>query len=137
MSKQTWGTTSFVEHPLVAGRIYNVEYVCPSVRLCRRFLGIGCFFSKFWHGLETYMKFCVKKLEFWSDSGKNGPKMCVFNLLRNLAINFFWIWSIMKVYYYMLCPSTYLIFGKNLDPEIWAKMHSANQIARLSNKLYI
>ena len=53
------------------------------------------------------------------------------NLLKNLVFNFFWIGSVMKTY--MLCSISNCIFV----PEIWAKMFSANQIARFSNQPYI
>ena len=39
--------------------------------------------------------------------------------------------------YYMLCFCTKTISGKNLDPEIWAKMLLASQIAGFLNQLYI
>ena len=39
--------------------------------------------------------------------------------------------------YYLLYSCTDPIFGRNVVPEILAKMLSANQIARFSNQLYM
>ena len=98
------------------------------------FLGIESLgFSEFWHGsrkpyqvvwqsqifLEIF--FLPHKLGEWA---KNRG---FFNLKMNLVIDFHQICSIMKICY-LLGSSTNPMFGKNLVPEIQAKMLSANQM---------
>ena len=64
------------------------------------------------------------------------------NLLENLVIKFFWIWSITKVYIIcdILAQIPYLgkiWSGKNLVSDIWVKMLLANQIAEFLNQQYL
>ena len=69
-------------------------------------------------------------------SGKMGQKPGFLNLLKNLVISFYWICSIMKTYY-LLCSCTNPVFGKIFVPGVWAKMFSANQIARFLNQPFL
>ena len=40
-------------------------------------------------------------------------------------------------FYYLLCFCTNLLYGKNVVPEIWAKMLSAIEIAGLLNQAFL
>ena len=71
---------------------------------------------------------------FPSKNGENEPKTGFLGSIWNLVITFSWIWSLKKVHY-LLYSCTNLILGKNLVPEIWAKMLLANEIAGLLNWL--
>ena len=64
--------------------------------------------------LESHVKLCVREPDFLGKFflppklGKcipNGPKTCFFNLLENLVSNFYWIWSVMKVYIICCVPA--------------------------------
>ena len=81
--------------------------------------------------LETFMKLCVTaefsgKFFLPPKIGKMDPKWSkteffgklVHQFLQNLICN--------ENLYYLLCFCKNLLFGKNLVPEIWAKMFSAN-----------
>ena len=94
-------------------------------------LPIGCFpgtvsliFSEFWHGARIPSEvvrdrdgfsgkiFLPSKLGKWSQSG---PKTgCFFYLLENLIINFYWIWSVMKMYIICFVPEQISYLGKFL-----------------------
>ena len=69
--------------------------------------------------------------------GQKWAKNGFFNLLENLGINFYWIWSIMKIYIICSVPAQILYLGKFFVPEIWAKMFSVNQIAGFFNQPYL
>ena len=91
--------------------------------------------------LENHMKLCMAELDFpekkflppklgkWTKSGlfKFIEKFCHYFLL-NLFCN--------QNFYHLLCSSTNPIFGKIFVTEIWAKMLSANQIAKFFNQPY-
>ena len=49
---------------------------------------------------------------FCSQNGENGPKQGFLNLLENLFIIFFWIWSIKKVYINCCILAQILYLGK-------------------------
>ena len=64
-----------------------------------------------------------KKKRFFKFIGKFSHFF--FNLLYNESLQYF------------LYSCTNLMFGKNLVPEIWAKMLSSNQIKGFLNQLYL
>ena len=68
---------------------------------------------------------------------KWGPKTGFSSLLKNLVINFYWIWSVMKIYIICCVPAQISYLGKIFVPEIWAKMFSANQIAGFFYQPYL
>ena len=63
----------------------------------------------------------------WENGPKIGQKQGFLNLLENLVINFYWIWSVMKIYIICFVPAQIPYLGKIFVPEIWAKIFSANQ----------
>ena len=71
--------------------------------------------------------------KYYRSAPKIGEKLGFLIFLKKLVVNFHWICSIMKIFYYLLCSNTNPIFGKNFDPEILVKILSANQIARFLN----
>ena len=99
----------------------------------------------FYH-LTCYLWFCVWQSQiFWRK--KNCPKYGEIGL-RWAGNRVFWIikkfsllFSLNLVYnesfYYLQYSCTNSIFGKNLVPEIWAKMLLVNQIAGFLNQLYL
>ena len=63
--------------------------------------------------LETHFNFCVTELDFFiknsSPKTQMYQKYAFLNLLKNLVVNFFWIWPTMKVYIcYVITQSPYL-----------------------------
>ena len=58
--------------------------------------------------LETHMKLCMTEPDFlktnffftqcWENVAKMGSKQDFLNLLKNLAINFYWICCIVRIY---------------------------------------
>ena len=122
-----WNLQSYYVYPLwisqfigplaVAGRSYKIgslhpaglpsffPSVLPSV-LSRHFLGIvSLVFSDIWHSarnpcevVRDRARFSRKCFENWGNGPKMGQKQGSFNLLENLVINFYRIWSVMKIY---------------------------------------
>ena len=86
---------------------------CPSALPSGTFLGIGSLvFSETRHGVRGPCGDALDRARFFGGencpkNGENGLKM---DLLENLVINFFWIWSIKKVYIncYFLAQIPYL-----------------------------
>ena len=81
-----------------------------------------------WQSQFSWKFFCPK---YW----KNGPKMSQkldFLNLKILVNNFYWIWSIVKIYVICCVPE-----WKFFTPEIWAKMFSASQIAGFYTQPYL
>ena len=66
----------------------------------------------------------VKKIGFFKFIGRFSHEFFM-NLVDNESL------------YYLLYSCANPIFGKNLVPEIWAKMLSANQITGFLNQLYL
>ena len=95
--------------------------VLLSFCLCGRFLGIVLLiFSKFWHGaripcevMRDRARFSRKKF-FTPKIGKMGQRQDFFNLLEDLVINFYWMWSIMKMYIICCVPAQIPYLGKFL-----------------------
>ena len=92
---------------------YKIGSVCPSIlpsillsfRLSGSFLGIGpLVFSETQDGVRGSCLVVHDRAGFFKKSlftprmGKMSQKQGFLNLLENLAINFFWIWSIKKFY---------------------------------------
>ena len=50
----------------------------------------------------------------WEKEPKMGQKNSFFNLLENLVINFYWIWSIMEIYIICCVPAQIPYLGKFL-----------------------
>ena len=75
--------------------------------------------------LEYHVKLCVTEPDFpgkFSLSPKLGKwAKNFFNLLENLVINFYWIWSIMKIYIICCVPAQIPYLGKFFVLEIWPK----------------
>ena len=91
--------------------------VRPFFSLSRCFLGIVLLiFLNFGMVLESHVKLCVtagfsRKIFF---APKMGQNQGFFNLLENLVINFYWIWSIMKIYILCCVPAQIPFLGKFL-----------------------
>ena len=108
----------------------------PSFCLSRCFLGIVTVFSKFWHVLEPNTKLCVisEKKKFCPKNWENQPKN-----------RFFWIYQKILYFTKFVLQWKFILFAMLLHkshikifvPEIWAKMFSANQIARFFNQPYL
>ena len=88
-----------------------------------------------WHFEKDFLKkiFLHRKWGKWT---KNGQQIGFFkfigkfsHFLLNLVYN--------ERLYYLLYSCTNPIFGKNLVPEIWAKMLLANQITGFLNQRYL
>ena len=78
----------------------------------------------------------LKKNIFTPEMGKMCQKLGLLNLLENLVILFLNLVSNENLYY-LLYSRLNPIVGKNLVPEIWAKILSSSQIAGFSNQLYL
>ena len=137
----------FMGPPALAGRVLW-NRACPSFCLSGHFLGIvSLVCSKFWHDARNpYVvvrdrALFSRKNFFAPKIGKMGQKWAknrVFlNILKNLVINLYWIWSIMKMYIICYAPAQIPYLGKILVPEMWAKMFSVNQIAGFFNHSYL
>ena len=59
------------------------------------------------------------------------------SLLESLVINFYWIWSIIKIYIIFCVPAQIPYLRNFFALEIWVKMFSANQIAEFFNQPYL
>ena len=98
-------------------------------------------FSKFWHGARSPYEVVRGRAEFsrkiFPQKWENGPKIGFSEFLKNLVINFYWIYSIMKMYIICCYSCTNHIFRKIFVPQIWAKMFSANQIVGFFNQPYL
>ena len=101
---------------------YELGLVCPSTLLSRSFLRIGSLlFLKLSIMLEAHVLLCVTEPDFlvkiplpkkWGKWAKNRQKWGFFNLLENLVIIFFWIWSVMKIYIICCIPAKIPYLGK-------------------------
>ena len=99
---------------------------CPSIRPSAQAFFWNCiisFFLKFGMVLETHeiardrAGFYEKKFFFapkLRKKAQNGSKTGVFNLFKNLVINFYWIWSIMEIYIIWCVPAQIPYLGKFL-----------------------
>ena len=81
-----------------------------------------------WQSQNLFKRyFCLK-------NGENGPKLGFLKFIGKFS--YFFLNSVYNEgFYYLLYSCTNLIFGKNLVPEIWAKMLSANQATGFLNQL--
>ena len=127
--------------PAVAGR------VCQSFRpSVRKFSWdwLIIFFWKLCMVLEAYVLLCVTAgffffiiIYFCPKSGENGPKIGFIGFIGKFSHCIFLNLVYKEISYYLLYSCTNPMLGKNLVPEIWAKMLSANQIAGFLNWLYL
>ena len=98
--------------------------VTPSVLLSKHFLGVvSLVFSQIWHGARNSYKVVHnrafrEKKNFLSQNWEKGPKMGqnqgFFNILENLVINLYWIWSWMEIYIIGSVPTQIPYLGKFL-----------------------
>ena len=79
----------------------------------------------------------LKKKFFCPKIGENGSKVGFFEFIGKFSHYFFLYLVYKDRLYYLLYSFTNPILRKNLVPEIWAKMPSANQIAGFLNWLYL
>ena len=102
---------------------YKIGSVDPSLLLSRHFLGtVSIVFSEIWHGARySFEVVCDRAFWekfFWPKIGKKSPKMGqnqgFFNLLENLVINLYWIWSLMEIYIIGCVPAQIPYLGKFL-----------------------
>ena len=88
-----------------------------------------------WQRQIFFKKICCPK------NGENRPKIGLkigfFGFIGKFSHQFFLNLVYKESSYYLLYSCTNPILGKNLVPEIWAKMLSANQIAGFLNWLYL
>ena len=102
-----------------------VPSVLLSFCLSGHFIGIvlELIFSKSWHGARISCEVVHDRAGFfWKMifAPKNGkmvqkrPKTRFFNLLENLVISFYWIWSIMKIHIIFCVPAQIPYLGKCL-----------------------
>ena len=83
------------------------------------------FFQKLSMVLKAHVLLCVTRSDFFAPKmGKMGQKLSFLNLLENLVINFFWIWSIKKV---CICA---VVLHKS---HIWEKSGSC-RLRHMKNK---
>ena len=89
--------------------------------------------------LEAYVWqsqiFFLKKIV--SKNGENGPKIGFFGFTGKFSDKFFLNLVYKERSYYLLYSWTIPVLGKNLVPEIWAKMLLADQITGFLNWLYL
>ena len=120
--------------------------VCPFVCQSRCFLGIeGVFleFSKVWHGSRNSFEVVHHRAKFFGKTlcSQDGQKRVFFEIIGKFGLSFFLNLSYnlfcSETLSYYLCSCTNPILGKNLVPEIWTKMISANHIAGFLNQLYL
>ena len=76
--------------------------------------------------LETHMKLCVTEPDFpgkffCPKNWENGPKVGFLNLLENLFLNFFRIWSIKKFYNICCILAQIPYIGKIWFLRYWPK----------------
>ena len=127
-------------------RLWPEGCVNPSVLLSGSFLGIGSlfFFFETLHGVRGLCAvvrdsriFFLIFFYFCTKSGKNWPKIGFIGFIGKFSHCIFLNLVYKEISYYLLYSCTNPMLGKNLVPEIWAKMLSANQIAGFLNWLYL
>ena len=132
---------------------YEIGSVGPSVLLSALssvspgvFLELKVFswnFLKFGMVPETHLKLCITEPNFLEKlyAPKMGKKGFFFEIIGKFGHSFFLNLSYnlfcSETLSYYLCSCTNPILGKNLVPEIWTKMISANHIAGFLNQLYL
>ena len=92
----------------------KIGSVCLSFHLSGNFLGIlWLVFLNFGMGLKSHEKLCITEPNFL---GKQSPKWAKnrVNLLENLVIKFYRIWSIVKIYIIWYVPAQIPYLGKFL-----------------------
>ena len=136
--------TGIIGSSTVTGRVLWLK-VCPTFRplLFGGFLGIGSFvFSENQYGVKGpcvavwgRARFFEKKNVLLQKWGKWAKNRGFFNLMGNLLNGFYLNLIYKKNLYYLLYSCAKPILGKNLVPEILAKMLLTNQIVKFLNWL--
>ena len=118
---------------------------CLFLCLSRRFLGVALVvFFNFDIVLEIYMKFFMKELDFesfffffpinWENRPKMGQKQVFLKIYWKVcSLNFYWIFSIMKICLIYCVPTQISYLGKFCS----ADMFSANQIVGFFSRWYL
>ena len=75
--------------------------------------------------------------KFLSQNWENGPKIRFFGFIGKFSNQCFLNLVYKESSYYLLYSYTNSILGKNLVPEMWGKILSANQIAGFLDGVYI
>ena len=122
--------------------------VCHSFRPSVQAFSRNCVISFFeiWHGssnfYEVFRDRVSEKKFFLHQNWEKGPKMVqnqgFFNLLENLVINLYWIWSLMEMYIIGCVPTQipylgkilFLRYGPNCSQPIRLHYFLINHISR-------
>ena len=124
---------TFFGPPAVAGRVLWIG-VCPS----GIFLGIGSLvFSKTQHVARGLCVAVRDRAVFFEKLGQSWAKIGFFGFIWKFSHYFFLNLVYKENSCYLLYSCTNPILGKNLFPEIWAKILLAYQIAGFFNWLYL
>ena len=122
-------------------RCYELWSVRPSFRFSVRKFSWDWFISFFCNSTSCKRPPCVvvsvREGFFCLKNGKNGPKIGLFGFIEKFSHCFFLNLVYKESSYYLLYTCANPILGRNLVPEIWAKMLSANQIAGFLNWQYL
>ena len=92
--------------------------------------------------LDARVLLCVTDPDFFlkkflSQNWENGPKIRFFGFIGKFSNQCFLNLVYKESSYYLLYSYTNSILGKNLVPEMWGKILSANQIAGFLDGVYI
>ena len=92
--------------------------------------------------LDARVLLCVTDPDFFlkkflSQNRENGPKIRFFGFIGKFSNQCFLNLVYKESSYYLLYSYTNSILGKNLVPEMWGKILSANQIAGFLDGVYI
>ena len=107
------------------------------------FLGIGSLgFSEFWHGARNPYHVVRDRARFFGKTfapkiGEMSQKIGFFEFKEKFGQKFSLNLSYNENLSCFLCSCTNSIFEKNLVPEMWAKMVSANQIPGFFNQPFL
>ena len=110
----------------------SVLSVHPSVLLSRGFLG-ALVFSETQHSVRGLCVVVRDGARLFLKWVKNGPKIGFFGFIGKFSDYFFLILVCKESSYYLLYSCTSPILGKNLVPEMLARMFLASQIAGFLN----
>ena len=120
---------------------YGFGSVHPSVQKFSWDLLIIFFWNSPWfrgpYGVVCDRARFLEKKNFYPKNGENGPKIGFFEFIGKFTHYFFLSLVCKESLYLLLYSFTNPILGKNLVPEIWAKMLLANQIAGFLIQLYL
>ena len=118
-----------IRPPVIAGSVLLIR-VRPSILLSGDFLGISSLdFSEIQYGVKGPCDVVHLRAGFFCfQNGKNGPKKGFLEFMGKFRYYFFLnlVYKETLYLYQLLYFCTNPILGKNVVPEIWAKMLSAN-----------